>query len=228
VLEKGADPAALFATGGQAVGGDDVLLPLVRAVIAENAGPVEQYRNGKSATLGFLVGQVMKKSGGQAVPQTVRELLMREPRVDDREPEALGQSLHVRIIAFSSHAATGTSHRPMSDYEIQRERIVERPVTTERVVERVADRGARVGQAFDGRLRIKDARADRQVLEQQVLARKQDARRGVAVDVDDLFVLFVARNRAAKNLGGAFSHVTVNLESASRAAGRCRAAGCQG
>jgi aspartyl-tRNA(Asn)/glutamyl-tRNA(Gln) amidotransferase subunit B len=78
VLEKGADPATLFATGGQAVGGDDVLLPLVRAVIAENAGPVEQYRNGKSATLGFLVGQVMKKSGGQAVPQTVRELLMRE------------------------------------------------------------------------------------------------------------------------------------------------------
>jgi len=77
VLDKGADPAG-FVSGGQAVSGDDVLLPLVRAVIAENAGPVEQYRNGKTATLGFLVGQVMKKSGGQAVPQTVKEILMRE------------------------------------------------------------------------------------------------------------------------------------------------------
>jgi len=77
VLDKGADPAG-FVSGGQAVSGDDVLLPLVRAVIAENAGPVEQYKNGKTATLGFLVGQVMKKSGGQAVPQTVRDLLMRE------------------------------------------------------------------------------------------------------------------------------------------------------
>jgi len=78
VLDQGADPFTRFASGGQAVSGDDVLLPLVRAVIAENAGPVEQYRNGKTATLGFLVGQVMKKSGGQAVAQTVKELLVRE------------------------------------------------------------------------------------------------------------------------------------------------------
>ena len=78
VLDRGADPVALFATGGQAMSGDDTLLPLVREVIAENAGPVEQYKKGKTATLGFLVGQVMKKSGGQAVPQTVRDLLMRE------------------------------------------------------------------------------------------------------------------------------------------------------
>jgi len=54
------------------------LAPLVRAVIEENPGPVTQYLAGKTQTLGFLVGQVMKKSGGQAVPQTVRELLERE------------------------------------------------------------------------------------------------------------------------------------------------------
>ena len=47
------------------------LLPLVRAVLAEHPGPVAQFRAGKAATLGFLVGQVMKKSGGQAVPQVV-------------------------------------------------------------------------------------------------------------------------------------------------------------
>ena len=54
------------------------LRPLVRAVIEEHAGPVAQYRAGRTATMGFLVGQVMKKSGGQAVPQRVQELLLEE------------------------------------------------------------------------------------------------------------------------------------------------------
>jgi aspartyl-tRNA(Asn)/glutamyl-tRNA(Gln) amidotransferase subunit B len=56
----------------------DELRPLVRAVLAENPGPVRQYLGGKSRTLGFLVGQVMKKSGGQAAPQVVQELLREE------------------------------------------------------------------------------------------------------------------------------------------------------
>jgi len=54
------------------------LLPLVRAVIDENPGPVAQYLGGRQATLGFLVGQIMKKSDGQAVPQTAKELLLAE------------------------------------------------------------------------------------------------------------------------------------------------------
>ena len=54
------------------------LLPLVIAVLDENPGPVAQYLGGRQATLGFLVGQVMKKSGGQAVPQTVQALLLQE------------------------------------------------------------------------------------------------------------------------------------------------------
>ncbi len=57
---------------------DEDLVPLVRAVIDENPGPVAQYRAGKQATFGFLVGQVMKKSEGQAVPQRVQELLKAE------------------------------------------------------------------------------------------------------------------------------------------------------
>jgi aspartyl-tRNA(Asn)/glutamyl-tRNA(Gln) amidotransferase subunit B len=54
------------------------LEPLVREVLDEHPGPVAQYLAGKTATLGFLVGQVMKKSGGQAVPQAVQALLKRE------------------------------------------------------------------------------------------------------------------------------------------------------
>jgi aspartyl-tRNA(Asn)/glutamyl-tRNA(Gln) amidotransferase subunit B len=44
-------------------------------VIAENPGPVEQFRGGKEGVLGFLVGQVMKKTGGAANPQEAQRLL---------------------------------------------------------------------------------------------------------------------------------------------------------
>jgi aspartyl-tRNA(Asn)/glutamyl-tRNA(Gln) amidotransferase subunit B len=36
---------------------------------------VEQYKSGKSAVIGFLVGQVMKASRGQANPTAASELL---------------------------------------------------------------------------------------------------------------------------------------------------------
>jgi len=47
----------------------------IAEVIAEQAGPVAQYRSGKIQTLGFLVGQVMKRSGGRAQPPLVQKLL---------------------------------------------------------------------------------------------------------------------------------------------------------
>jgi aspartyl-tRNA(Asn)/glutamyl-tRNA(Gln) amidotransferase subunit B len=43
--------------------------------IAENPGPVEQFRAGKDGAINFLVGQVMKKSRGAANVGTVKELL---------------------------------------------------------------------------------------------------------------------------------------------------------
>jgi aspartyl-tRNA(Asn)/glutamyl-tRNA(Gln) amidotransferase subunit B len=48
---------------------------LARDVIARNPSAVEQYRAGKTATLGFLVGQVMKATGGKANPALVNDLL---------------------------------------------------------------------------------------------------------------------------------------------------------
>ena len=44
-------------------------------MIAENPDPVEQLRGGKEGVLGFLVGQVMKKSGGSANPKLAGDLL---------------------------------------------------------------------------------------------------------------------------------------------------------
>ncbi|MBN2328341.1 MAG: Asp-tRNA(Asn)/Glu-tRNA(Gln) amidotransferase subunit GatB [Candidatus Omnitrophica bacterium] len=52
----------------------------VDEVIVEQAGPVEEYKNGKDNTLNFLVGQVMRKSRGKAQPDTVQELLRKKIR----------------------------------------------------------------------------------------------------------------------------------------------------
>jgi aspartyl-tRNA(Asn)/glutamyl-tRNA(Gln) amidotransferase subunit B len=79
VVEEGGDLDAVLARPQfQVRGSSDDLLPLVRAVLEEHPGPVAQYLGGKTSTLGFLVGQVMKKSGGQAVPQVVQDLLRGE------------------------------------------------------------------------------------------------------------------------------------------------------
>jgi aspartyl-tRNA(Asn)/glutamyl-tRNA(Gln) amidotransferase subunit B len=48
---------------------------LADEVISANPKQVEQYKNGKTALLGFLVGQVMKASRGQANPAAVNEVL---------------------------------------------------------------------------------------------------------------------------------------------------------
>jgi aspartyl-tRNA(Asn)/glutamyl-tRNA(Gln) amidotransferase subunit B len=44
-------------------------------VLAENPDVVEQFRGGKEAVIGFLVGQVMKRSSGTANPKLAQELL---------------------------------------------------------------------------------------------------------------------------------------------------------
>ena len=47
----------------------------VKKVIEDNAEQVAQYRAGKTAVLGYFVGQVMKATRGQANPKLVQELL---------------------------------------------------------------------------------------------------------------------------------------------------------
>ena len=51
---------------------------IVDEVLKANPKQVEQYRGGKMAVLGFLVGQVMKASRGQANPAAVNETLKRK------------------------------------------------------------------------------------------------------------------------------------------------------
>ena len=54
---------------------EDILRRAVAQVLSENAKVVEDYKSGKKAALGFLVGQVMKVTQGKANPAAVNRLL---------------------------------------------------------------------------------------------------------------------------------------------------------
>jgi aspartyl-tRNA(Asn)/glutamyl-tRNA(Gln) amidotransferase subunit B len=66
------------AEGLSQIGDEAAVVGLVRDVIARHGDAVAQYRAGKNATFGFLVGQVMKASGGKANPKLANQVLKRE------------------------------------------------------------------------------------------------------------------------------------------------------
>ena len=51
---------------------------IVDQVLAANAKIVEDYRGGKKAAFGRLMGESMKASGGKANPQVVKDLLTKK------------------------------------------------------------------------------------------------------------------------------------------------------
>jgi aspartyl-tRNA(Asn)/glutamyl-tRNA(Gln) amidotransferase subunit B len=57
---------------------ESALVDSITAVIGRNQDALAQYRSGKAAAFGFLVGQVMKSTQGKANPKRVTELLKRE------------------------------------------------------------------------------------------------------------------------------------------------------
>jgi aspartyl-tRNA(Asn)/glutamyl-tRNA(Gln) amidotransferase subunit B len=57
------------------VSDEDALQTAVDEVIAASPGQVATYRSGKTSTLGWFVGQVMRKTGGKANPKIVNALV---------------------------------------------------------------------------------------------------------------------------------------------------------
>ena len=53
----------------------DALILVIDNVLAANPGPVSDYRSGKTKSIGFIIGQVMKEMKGKADPEAVRSLL---------------------------------------------------------------------------------------------------------------------------------------------------------
>ena len=72
----GESPDAIVeAEGLSQIGDAGRLEAVVRQALAENPAAVSKYRAGKTGTLGFLVGRVMRATRGRANPQMVNELL---------------------------------------------------------------------------------------------------------------------------------------------------------
>jgi aspartyl-tRNA(Asn)/glutamyl-tRNA(Gln) amidotransferase subunit B len=73
---SGRSARAIVDTEGLAQIGDvDALQAMVSDTLVRHADVVTQYRAGKTSVMGFLVGQVMKASGGKADPKRVADLV---------------------------------------------------------------------------------------------------------------------------------------------------------
>ena len=66
------------AEGLKQVSDEGAIEKIIDDVLAKNPTQVAQFKEGKQQVLGFLVGQVMKASGGKANPGKVNELLKRK------------------------------------------------------------------------------------------------------------------------------------------------------
>jgi aspartyl-tRNA(Asn)/glutamyl-tRNA(Gln) amidotransferase subunit B len=76
IAESGDAPAVIVEREGlKQISDSGALEKMVDEVIAANPKQVEQFKSGKTTVIGFLVGQVMKASRGQANPATVNEIL---------------------------------------------------------------------------------------------------------------------------------------------------------
>ncbi|MCU1294185.1 MAG: aspartyl/glutamyl-tRNA(Asn/Gln) amidotransferase subunit [Bryobacterales bacterium] len=76
MFEIGDAPSAIMEREGlKQISDSGALEKIVDDVIAANPKQVEQYKGGKTAVIGFLVGQVMKASRGQANPGAVNDVL---------------------------------------------------------------------------------------------------------------------------------------------------------
>jgi aspartyl-tRNA(Asn)/glutamyl-tRNA(Gln) amidotransferase subunit B len=76
MIETGRSASDIVQSEGlEQIDNQSAITDLIADVIARNPDAVAQYRGGKSATFGFLVGQVLKAAGGKANPKRVNELL---------------------------------------------------------------------------------------------------------------------------------------------------------
>jgi aspartyl-tRNA(Asn)/glutamyl-tRNA(Gln) amidotransferase subunit B len=79
MYENGDDPETVIEREGlKQVSDTGAIEGMVDKVIADNPGPVQDVKDGKERAVGFLVGQIMKESRGQANPKMVNEMLRKK------------------------------------------------------------------------------------------------------------------------------------------------------
>ena len=78
-LERNEEPEKIMKDEGmEQISDDGALTSIVIEVLDENGDQIEAYKNGKTNMFDYFVGQVMKKTRGQANPVKVKEILTDE------------------------------------------------------------------------------------------------------------------------------------------------------
>ncbi|MDQ1004358.1 aspartyl-tRNA(Asn)/glutamyl-tRNA(Gln) amidotransferase subunit B [Neobacillus niacini] len=79
LIENGGDAEKIVKDKGLVqISDEGTLLKIISEVLDANPQSVEDFKNGKNKAVGFLVGQLMKATKGQANPQLVNQLLNQE------------------------------------------------------------------------------------------------------------------------------------------------------
>jgi len=79
IFASGEKPAKIIEKLGLVqISDDSFILNIINEVVAENPKSISDYISGKEAAVGFLVGQIMKKTRGKANPRIVNEMLITE------------------------------------------------------------------------------------------------------------------------------------------------------
>ncbi|TQS71917.1 Asp-tRNA(Asn)/Glu-tRNA(Gln) amidotransferase subunit GatB [Ornithinibacillus gellani] len=79
LVDKGGNPEVIVKEKGLVqISDEGQLLEIVTKILDENEQSIIDFKNGKGRALGFLVGQVMKATKGQANPPLVNKLLAQE------------------------------------------------------------------------------------------------------------------------------------------------------
>lgn len=79
LMENGGDPKVIVEEKGLVqISDPDALLPIINDILDNNEQSIIDFKEGKKRALGFLVGQVMKATKGQANPPMVNKLLAQE------------------------------------------------------------------------------------------------------------------------------------------------------
>ena len=78
-LERNEEPEKIMKEEGmEQISDDGALTSIVIEVLDENGDQIEAYKNGKTNMFDYFIGQVMKKTRGQANPVKVKEILTDE------------------------------------------------------------------------------------------------------------------------------------------------------
>ncbi|WP_366248993.1 Asp-tRNA(Asn)/Glu-tRNA(Gln) amidotransferase subunit GatB [Terribacillus aidingensis] len=79
LVENGGDPEQIVKDKGLVqISDEGQLTEIISAILDQNEQSVVDFKNGKDRALGFLVGQVMKQTKGQANPPMVNKILIAE------------------------------------------------------------------------------------------------------------------------------------------------------